>query len=84
MTRTLAGAGNAEDPAVTGRQGLAGKPYAAVLPAEEEPLDDPLDEPLDDDFESDEDVDFESDDEPDVFVDEAGLALDDEPRLSLR
>ncbi len=57
-------------------------PYAAELLLEEEEL-------VDDDVESDEDEeDFESDDEVEVevedFADDAGLPLDDEPRLSFR
>jgi hypothetical protein len=82
MNRTLAGPGNAEDPAVVRRQGPVRtsltKSYAAELL---------LDEPVPDDFDSEEDDEVVDDDEDGDEVDgfaAAGALLDEEPRLSLR
>ena len=98
MNGTLAGPGNAEDPAVVRRQGSwaknrgARERYAALLLPEDELVDDDLEpdfeseddlEPAEDE-ESDEVDDFGSDDPVDDFEAGAGLLLDDEPRLSLR
>ncbi|GAA3499919.1 hypothetical protein GCM10019016_070240 [Streptomyces prasinosporus] len=76
MPRTLTAPGNAEDPVVGRRRGLAGTlPYAAVVaPADE------LEPELELEPESEEDDDEE---ELDGF-DDAGELLDEEPRLSLR
>ncbi|GHK02539.1 hypothetical protein SY2F82_43360 [Streptomyces sp. Y2F8-2] len=67
--------GNPEDPAVGRRRGPATRTYAA----EELVLDD-------EDDEADEDDDPESDDDEEELddFDDAGLLLDEEPRLSLR
>lgn len=62
---------------------------AALLP-EDELVDDDFEdddfesEDDDEDLESDEPDGFDSDDDPEDFDAEAGLLLDDEPRLSLR
>jgi hypothetical protein len=75
MASTVAGPGDAEDPAVVRRQGPAAGPYAAEL----EELEELEEVVVDDELESD-------DDEEEVLdgFDAAGLLLEDEPRLSLR
>lgn len=55
-----------------------------MLPADEDPVDDDFESDEDDDFESDDAFESDDDEVPDDFADDAGLLLEDEPRLSLR